>query len=72
VLSSTRGALSKDEPKRKIFRILDPHATPDILLGKHEARKTELAKKWGWPVPVVANLKGVATEASNLVKRTIG
>jgi predicted DNA-binding WGR domain protein len=72
VLSSTRGALSKDEPKRKIFRVLDPKAPPDVLLQKHEARKVELSKKWGHPVPVSPDMQGLATEAANLVKRTIG
>jgi hypothetical protein len=72
VLSSTRGALSKDEPKRKIFRILDPNAPPDVLLQKHEARKAALSQKWGKPVPVSADMKGLAKEAANLLKRTIG
>ncbi|HSC28698.1 MAG TPA: WGR domain-containing protein [Vicinamibacterales bacterium] len=72
VLSSTRGALSKDEPKRKIFRILDPSAPPDVLLTKHEARKGELSKKWGRPLPVSGDMKGLAAEAANLVRRTIG
>jgi predicted DNA-binding WGR domain protein len=72
VLSSTRGALSKDEPKRKIFRIIDPQAPPDVLLNKHQARKTELSKKWGKPMPVSADMKGLAVEAANVLKRTIG
>jgi hypothetical protein len=72
VLSSTRGALSKDEPKRKIFRILDPQATADLLLQKHEARKAELSKKWGKPVPISGNMIGLATEAADVMKRNIG
>jgi hypothetical protein len=72
VLSSTRGALSRDEPKRKIFRILDPEAPPDVLLQKHDARKAELSKKWGRPLPVSADMRGLAAEAANVLKRIIG
>ncbi|HVH28324.1 MAG TPA: hypothetical protein VM818_16275 [Vicinamibacterales bacterium] len=58
--------------QRPIFRVLDPKAPPDVPLKKHEARKVELSKKWGHPVPVSPDLQGLATEAANLVKRTIG
>jgi hypothetical protein len=72
VLSSTRGALSKDEPKRKIFRILDATASPEELLARHDARKGELAKKWGAPVAVTADMKTLAAEVADIVRRFIG
>jgi hypothetical protein len=72
VLSSTRGALSKDEPKRKIFRILDAEATAEQLLARHDARKAELARKWGAPLPVSATMKDLAQQAADSIARIIG
>jgi hypothetical protein len=72
VLVTTRAAISKDEPKRKIYRILDPKSPPRDLLAKHEKRKVQLAPKCGAPVPVVADLHGLAAECEAAIRRFIG
>ena len=62
VLVSLRVAFAKDEPKRKIFRVLASKDSPEELCKKHEARKAELARKFGAPLAVQADLKGLAEE----------
>jgi predicted DNA-binding WGR domain protein len=72
VLVTTRAALSKDEPKRKIYRILDPNSPPRELLVKHEKRKAQLVAKCGTTVPVKADLHSLAAECEASIRRLIG
>ena len=72
VLVTTRAAMSKDEPKRKIYRILDPKSPPRDLLAKHEKRKPELSKKCGAIIPVKGDLHGLAAECEAAICRLIG
>ncbi len=72
VLVTTRSAMSKDEPKRKIYRILDPKSPPRELLAKHEKRKAELVAKCGAPISVKADLYTLAAECEASIRRLIG
>lgn len=72
VLVTTRAAMSKDEPKRKIYRILDPKSPPRALLAKHEKRKADLVAKCGVPIPVKADLHSLAAEYEASIRRLIG
>jgi hypothetical protein len=70
-LVTTRRAMHKDEPKRKIFRILDDKP-PETLLKMHEERKAKLAEKYGKPVPIAGDLKGLAAEVEAAFVRLMG
>jgi hypothetical protein len=72
VLVTTRAAMSKDEPKRKIYRILDPKSPPRELLAKHEKRKADLVAKCGATVPVKSDLHELAAECEASIRRLIG
>ena len=72
VLCSVRAALSKDEPKRKIFRNIAPQDSTAQLHEKHAARKTELAKKYGAPQPIHADLVAFTQELEAVNVRLIG
>jgi hypothetical protein len=72
VLVTTRSAMTKDEPKRKIYRILDPKSPPRELLTKHEKRKLQLVAKCGVPVPVKGDLHGLAAECDAAIQRLLG
>jgi predicted DNA-binding WGR domain protein len=73
ILETAKAALSKDEPKRKIFRVLDPNAPPKAMFAKHERRKPELTSKWGDPAPVKArDSKALAAEVEAFFERLVG
>jgi hypothetical protein len=72
VLVTTRAAMSKDEPKRKIYRVLDPKSPPREMLAKHEKRRADLVPKCGAPIPVKADLHGLAAECEASMRRLIG
>ena len=71
-LETTRAAMSKDEPKRKIFRILDANPDPAVLLKKHEKRIPELEKKYGTAMPVNADMKSLAAAIEASFVRLMG
>jgi predicted DNA-binding WGR domain protein len=71
-LVTTRAAMSKDEPKRKIYRILDGKSAPQALLGLHEKRREELAKKHGTPLAITADLNSLAVEVEAAFVRIMG
>jgi predicted DNA-binding WGR domain protein len=73
VLETAKAALSKDEPKRRIFRVLDPKATPQEMFTKHQRRKPELASKWGDPLPVkTRDARALAAEVEAFFERLVG
>lgn len=72
VLQSAVMAMSKDEPKRKIYRILDPKATGPKLLEMHEKRKPELVGKWGKPLRVKGDVNALAAEVEAAAVRILG
>jgi hypothetical protein len=71
-LVTTRAAMSKDEPKRKIYRILDGKSAPRKLLELHEKRRDELAKKHGAPVPITGDMQSLAAEVEAAFVRIMG
>jgi hypothetical protein len=73
VLETAKAALSKDEPKRKIFRVLEANAPPKAMFAKHERRKPELTTKWGDRVPVkMRDSKALAAEVEAFFERLVG
>ena len=72
VLQSCAGAMSKDEPKRKIYRVIDYKATGEQLLARHVKRKPELIKKWGAPLPAKGGTKELAEQVEAAAVRIMG
>lgn len=71
-LVTTRAAMSKDEPKRKIYRILDGKSPPEKLLELHEKRRDELSKKHGTPLAINADVRSLAGEVEAAFVRIMG
>jgi hypothetical protein len=69
---TTRAAMSKDEPKRRIYRILDGKSPPQKLLEAHQKRRAELSNKHGSTLPIHADMKALAAEVEAGFVRIMG
>lgn len=69
VLLSQRGAMRRDDPKRKIYRILSLDAPIGELHAMHRKRLTELVPKLGEPTVIHPTLATLARELEDAVER---